>query len=78
MATQTGPEVVRTGFLDMQVCVPKTWSDEQAVEFLESEHPCGTKNGWVIRREGSDLLSGSPERAQCCDKSEFVHIILEA
>lgn len=78
MATQIGPEVVRPGFLDMQVCVPKVWSDKQVVEFIESEHPCGTKNGWMIRREGSELLSGASERAQCCDKSEFVHIMLDA
>lgn len=78
MTSQIGPEVVRTGFLDMQVCVPKVWSDEQVVEFLESEQPCGTINGWMIRREGSELLAGSPERAQCCDNSEFVHIMLDA
>lgn len=78
MTTQIGPEVVRSGILDMQVCVPKVWSDEQVVEFLESEYPCGTENGWTIRREGSELLAGGPERAQCCDKPKFVHVVLDA
>jgi len=73
-------EVSRVGFLDMQVCVPSSWTDDQAIEFAETENPCGTENGWAIRKEGSEYLNGSPERAECLDKNKcnFVHITLDA
>ena len=37
-------QVMRTGLLDMQVCVPKEWTDEQVLNFAEKENPCGTVN----------------------------------
>ncbi len=70
--------VTKRGFLDMQVCIPKKWDDSMVVEFAEKENPCGTSCGWVIRREGNDNLSGSPERAQCDQEFANVHIMLDA
>jgi hypothetical protein len=70
--------VTKRGFLDMQVCVPKTWEDFEVQEFAEKENPCGTTAGWQIRREGSKYLDGSPERAQCQKYVDNVHIMLEA
>ena len=70
-------EVTRRGLLDMQVCVPKDWADEAIVEFAERENPCGTINGWFIRRQGSEYLSGSDERVQCSEHRDNVHIMLE-
>lgn len=71
-------EVTRVGVLDIQVCVPTDWSDEQVVGFAEQENPCGTKNGWSIRKEGSYYLEGDPERAPCQSRDNHVHITLEA
>jgi len=73
-----GPEVTKIGFLDMQVCVPADFTDDQVIEFAESKNPCGTEYGWHIRREGSPLLSGSPERNACSKRDGFVHIMLDA
>jgi len=72
------PEVARAGMLDMQVCVPKDWTNEQVLEFAESKNPCGTTHGWVIREQDSALLNGDPERVDCLDKSGHVHIMLDA
>lgn len=71
-------EVTRRGLLDMQVCVPKEWGDNKIIDFAEHENQCGTSNGWSIRREGSEYLSGSPERAQCEERSDFIHVMLDA
>lgn len=70
--------VTRRGALDMQVCVPAEWTDEQVVAFAEVEYPCGTTHGWAIRRAGSDLLRGSPERQSCGNGGPNVHIMLDA
>lgn len=64
--------------LDMQVCVPKEWTDDQAIAFAESEWLCGTTAGWSIRREGHQLLGGTAERVQCSDDLNQVHIMLDA
>lgn len=71
-------EVTQRGFLDMQVCVPTDWTDEQVVDFVEGDSPCGTENGWFIRRQGSKRLDGADERVPCADRAHHVHIMLEA
>lgn len=71
--------IARRGFLDVQVCVPVDWSDDQVLDFAQTEYPCGTTNGWAIRREGSPfLLAGDPERCPCQDLPGHVHITLDA
>lgn len=72
------PEVTRFGAFDMQVCVPADWTDEQVIAFAEKERPCGTINGWAIRRAGDEALHGAPERNPCADHGGFVHIMLDA
>lgn len=72
------PEVTRYGLLDMQVCVSQEWTDEQVREFAESTYPCGTSNGWQIRRQGDEALAGSDERTKCEGREGFVHIMLDA
>ena len=72
------PEVTRVGVFDMQVCVPKEWTDAQAVEFANSANPCGTHAGWGVRKEGSKFLKGDPERVPCKDRKGMVHIVLDA
>jgi hypothetical protein len=71
-------EVTRRGAFDMQVCVPAHWSDQQVTKFAELENPCGTANGWQIRREGDKALGGNPERAMCESRMGHVHIMLDA
>jgi hypothetical protein len=72
-----GPVVTKYGMLDMQVCVPADWSDEQAVAFAETEYPSGT-NGWRVRKAGDPDLSGDPERNPCALRVGCVHIVLDA
>ena len=66
------------GALDMQVCVPKDWTDEQVIAFAEKENPCGTKYGWHVRKEGSKLLGACHERVPCEKFENMVHIVLDA
>lgn len=70
-------EVTRWGILDMQVCVPSSWSDEQVCSFADMQNPAGTEMGWIIRREGDAFLSGDSERSVCEDRKGFVHIMLD-
>ena len=76
--TQEKAQVTRQGMLDCQVCVPDDWTDEQVVAFANTENPCGTMNGWCIRREGDKALAGAHERVQCSGRSGFVHVMLDA
>ena len=79
-AKRAGDEgiITHAGALDMQVCVPKEWSDDQAIRFAESKYPCGTTHGWQIRRQGDEALSGSDERVACASDPTRVHIMLDA
>lgn len=64
------PTVVRMGCLSGQVCVPKDFTDKQTIDFLESEHSCGTSSGWFIDEELG--------RVQCEELEDHVHIVLTA
>jgi hypothetical protein len=75
---ETKPEVTRVGILDMQVCVPSEWTDEQVKEFADRENVCGTQHGWAIRRTGDSDLMGAKERVECSRRAGFVHITLDA
>lgn len=69
--------VTKYGIFDMQVCVPSTWTDQQVTDFANQKNPSGTENGWQIKKEGHESLKGDPERNQCADASDRVHIMLE-
>lgn len=71
-------EVTRRGALDMQVCVPGDWTDEQVKTFADKENPCGTENGWFIRKQGDKALGGDLERSPCSAGGGLVHIMLDA
>jgi hypothetical protein len=73
-----GAQVTRRGALDMQVCVPADWTDEQVKSFADRNNLCGTEHGWAIRRQGNPHLKGCAERVQCQDDPRFVHIMLDA
>jgi len=75
------PQVVRTGALDMQVCVPDTWTDKQVLEFAENENHCGTTGGWQIRKQGDKDLNGDDERVKCkgdISRAGYIHVMLDA
>ena len=72
------PSVTRYGSLDMQVCIPKDWDDEQVKQFAESNYPCGTTLGWQIRRQGDKDLLGKDERVTCSEDADNCHIMLDA
>lgn len=63
------PEVLRVCLLQMQVCVPKEYSDAQVEDFANMESPTGISSIWVIRRE-------VPERADCEERCGCVHLVL--
>ncbi len=71
-------QVTKTGPLDMQVCVPADWTDEQVKEFADTENLCGAQNGWQIRRQGDKALAGADERVKCEGREGFVHVMLDA
>jgi hypothetical protein len=71
------PVVTGTSGFSMQVCVPKDWGNQQIIAFAEKENPCGTTNGWLIRKEGDNALKGMPERNQCSERGGFVHVMLD-
>ena len=72
------PEVTRNGMLDCQVCIPKDWTDEQALTFVSMANPCGTQAGWEMRKQGSKYLNGANERVPCEEREGFVHIMFDA
>lgn len=72
------PTVTRTGALDMQVCVPGYWTDDQVKDFADKENLCGTQNGWQIRKQGDEALAGADERVKCSGRMGFVHVMLDA
>jgi hypothetical protein len=72
------PEVTKVTVFAAQVCVPKDYTDEQAKEFLESQAPCGTSNGWRMRKQGDANLIGAPERMPCSERPDCVHLMFDA
>lgn len=73
-----GAAVIRRGALDCQVCVLEEWHDDTVKAFADSANPCGTDNGWHIRRAGDPALKGDAERACCAQRAGFVHLALHA
>jgi hypothetical protein len=73
-----GAEVTKAMALDMQVCVPSEWTDEDVLKFANENNACGTEHGWHIRKQGDQALAGYPERNPCEARSGYVHIMLDA
>ena len=71
------PGITKFGALDMQVCVPKEWTDKQVIEFANDNNPARTTGGWCVVKEGSIYLAGDPERVTCKEHPRNVHIMLE-
>ena len=69
-------EVIRTGVIDMQVCVPIDWTDDDILRYANTANPAGTQNGWQIRTD-PDLLAGCPVRNPCATVAGRVHVTLD-
>lgn len=69
-------EVTKIGMLDMQVCVPEDWTDEQAESFANRENPAGTTHGWKLRAADDPAQAGAPIRVKCRGRDAHVHIML--
>ena len=63
------PTVTRHALLNIQVCVPKEWSNKQAIEFAEREYPAGTELGWC---------AGRLARVNCDNGDNMIHVVLDA
>lgn len=72
------PAITRHGILDCQVCVPESWTDDQAKEFVDDLNPTGLATGWSMRKTGDKYLAGAPERCPCEERKGFVHIMFDA
>lgn len=70
------PSIIRAGLLTIQCCVPKEYTDQQIVDYVEKRNPCGTTGGWHVRKEGNRF--GSPERVECAKDNANVHVLLDA
>jgi len=75
MKTKHEPQVTRQTLLSMQVCVPKGFTYEQIRSFANGAAPCGTKNGWIVRRKPD---KGAKARQPCASRSGCVHVVLDA
>ena len=67
------PNVVGMGLLDLQVCVPKSWTDGQVLLFAEN----AAGRPGRIRRDGDPDLRGDPERNGCEELPGHVHIMVD-
>lgn len=68
-------EVIRAGLLEIQVCVPKTFTDEQVEEFTNEDNPTGLESRWRIQREVEDNPTYQI-RCQCSQKEDHCHLVL--
>lgn len=70
-------EVIRIALMDLQVCVPKDATDEEATDFVNTTNPTGISSRWAMKKEGNPTLVGYPERVNCEDRADHVHIVFE-
>ena len=67
------PEVIGQHILSCRVCVPKEYTDKEAEDFANLANPTGIQSDWVMAPE-SEMKD--PQRVQCGDHPENVHIVL--
>ena len=76
MSIQISPQVIRNGLLNMQLCVPNEWDDNQIITFAQWQNPAGTTTGWCVTPEGHETLAGSPARVTCAQRKRFIHVLV--
>lgn len=70
------PMVLKRGLCDLQVCVPKEYTDEQAEEFANKDCPTGIDSKWKLRAADDPHQLGDPIRVVCQARQEYVRIML--
>ena len=70
------PNLVRMSLINLQVCVPKEFTDEQAEEAANQLHPTGISSKWTMREAEDPTQMGAPLRVQCQQHPENVHIMM--
>ena len=70
------PLVLKSALVDMQVCVPESFTDKEVIEFANRENSSGTQDGWSIRSPDDPAQNGDPIRVDCRGRSGYVHIML--
>lgn len=66
------PNVLRETVFTLQVCVPKSMTDDEVEQHFERVRPAGTAHGWRIS------ANAEPRCAQCLQYAGNVHFVLEA
>jgi len=67
--------VLQVGILYGAVCVPKAWSDDKILAFIDREvGAAGTTLGWALSEPDPDVADGEV-RVQCPDEDSRVHVL---
>lgn len=69
--------VIKNTLLTSQLCIPKQITTDEAEKLMNVINFSGTDSGWGARRSGCDNLAGDPERVQCSQFIDHVHITFE-
>lgn len=64
-------ELIRTGILNAQFCIPNNWTDEDVITFAKSKLDSCCPS---IKREHSN---GDDERVVCANDPDKVHIVVD-
>lgn len=70
------PEVLKNKIFYIQLCVHKSWTDQQVLDYAEEHAPCGIETGWIIHRSGVCKDNLPIDTVPCDIKPEFVHVLL--
>ena len=70
------PEITRHGLMDLQVCVPKDYTDQQVEEFANEAAPTFISSKWTMKKADDPTLGGDPVRQQCLSREDCCHIML--
>lgn len=69
--------ITNQGIMDLQICVPKTFTDDEATAKANELAPTGIESRWTMKHNGHEDLRGCDERVQCSEFKSHVHIMLE-
>jgi hypothetical protein len=70
------PVTIRSTLCNLQVCVPKTFSDELIEEFANRDQPTGIANKWKVITNKNLDGSDAPRYAQCERFGDCMHVVL--
>lgn len=73
---KSGAEIMSDLVLSVFLCVPKSWTDQQAIDFaIENElKNQGRRNPTYVVREKHPVAG--PRSVDCDDRKDFKHLVL--